>query len=116
MNRSLARLFTAAALSLCLAPSAFAQDDDDAVLKPAEPDFTIASLATNLRLPQNKMTFRLTHRFEGPLNDNGIGDLFGLDAGAQMGFEFRYGLVKGGQVGFYRTNAKTIEAIRKAAH
>lgn len=109
MNRSLARLFTAAALSLCLAPAAFAQDDDATVLKPAEPDFTIGSLSTNMRLPQNKMTFRLTHRFNGPLNDSGIGDLFGLDAGAQMGLEFRYGVIKGGQVGFYRTNDKTIE-------
>ena len=109
MNRSLARLFTAAALSLCLAPAAFAQDDDDTVLKPAEPDFTVGSLATNMRLPQNKMTFRLTHRFQGALNDNGIGDLFGLDAGAAMGFEFRYGLIKGGQIGFYRTNDQTIE-------
>lgn len=109
MTRSLARLFTAAALSLCLAPAAFAQADDDSVLKPAEPDFTIGSLSTNMRLPQHKMTFRLTHRFRGPLNDSGIGDLFGLDDGAQMGAEFRYGLIKGGQIGFYRTSDKTIE-------
>lgn len=109
MTRSLARLLAVAALTVSLAPAAYAQDDDDTVIKPAEPDFTIASLATNMRLPQNRMTFRLTHRFEGPLNDNGIGDMFGMDAGALMGFEFRYGLVKGGQIGFYRTADRTIE-------
>jgi hypothetical protein len=109
VNRTLARLLAIGALALGLAPAAFAQDDDDAVLKPVEPDFTVASLATNMRLPQGKLTFRLTHRFRGSVNDNGIGDLFGLDEGAQMGLEFRYGLVKGGQVGFYRTSDKTIE-------
>ncbi|MGE3956381.1 MAG: DUF5777 family beta-barrel protein [Vicinamibacterales bacterium] len=109
MTRFSVRLLAAAALTFSLAPAAFAQDDDDTVLKPAEPDFTISSLATNMRLPQGKLTFRLTHRFQGPVNDSGIGELFGLDAGAQMGVEFRYGLVKGGQIGFYRTSNKTIE-------
>lgn len=108
MTRSFVRLLAAASLVLGLTPAAFAQDDDT-VLKPAEPDFTVASLGTNMRLPQGKLTFRLTHRFEGPLNDSGIGDLFGLDAGAQMGLEFRYGLIKRGQIGFYRTNDRTIE-------
>lgn len=109
MKRSLVRLLAIAALTFSLAPAAFAQDDDDTVLNPVEPDFTLGTLSTNMRVPQGKMTFRLTHRFQGPLNDSGIGDLFGLDDGAQMGFEFRYGLVKGGQLGFLRTNNKTIE-------
>ena len=57
MTRSLVRLFTASALALCLAPAAFAQDDDDAVLKPAEPDFILVNLPTALRLPIYKSSF-----------------------------------------------------------
>jgi hypothetical protein len=109
VSRPLFRLIAAAALTVCLAPAAFAQDDDDAVLKPAEPDFTLVGLPTNLRLPQFKSAFRVTHRFQGPLKDNGIADLFGMDAGARIGLEYRFGLIKNGQVGFYRTSDKTIE-------
>jgi len=110
VTRSLARLFAAAAITLCLAPAAFAQDDDDpAVLKPAEPDFALGSLPTNLRLPLYKSAFRLTHRFQGPLDENGIGDLWGMDQGAQIGLEYRFGIIKNGQIGFYRTSDKTID-------
>jgi hypothetical protein len=110
VTRSLSRLFAAAALTLCLAPAAFAQDDDDpAVLKPAEPDFTLGSLPTNLRLPVYKSAFRVTHRFLGPLDENGIGDLWGMDVGAQIGLEYRFGIIKNGQIGFYRTSDKTID-------
>src|SRR5712671_3288859 len=38
-------------------------DDDDTTIKPAEPDFTLVSLPTSLRLPQFKGAFRVTHRF-----------------------------------------------------
>jgi hypothetical protein len=110
VTRSLARLFAAAAITLCLAPAALAQDDDDpAVLKPAEPDFALGSLPTNLRLPLYKSAFRLTHRFQGPLDENGIGDLWGMDQGAQIGLEYRFGIIKNGQIGFYRTSDKTID-------
>lgn len=109
MTRPLVRLLAAALFTVCLAPAAFAQDDDDAVLKPAEPDFTLVGLPTNLRLPRFKSSFRVTHRFVGPLNDEGISDLFGIDAGAQIGLEYRFGIVKNGQIGFYRTSDKTIE-------
>jgi hypothetical protein len=111
-----------AALTIGLAPAAFAQDDDDSVLNPLEPDVTVASLATNMRLPKWKSDFRLTHRFEGPLGNNGPGALFGLDEGAQVGIEFRLGVIKGGQVGFYRTTDKTIQffgeyaVLRQAKH
>ena len=33
------------------------------MIKPAEPDFTLISLPTALRLPQFKSAFRVTHRF-----------------------------------------------------
>src|SRR5262249_6589190 len=54
-------LFTLAAV-FCIASSGFAQDDD-AVLQPAEPDFTVVNLPTSLRLPHFKSAFRVTHRF-----------------------------------------------------
>lgn len=108
LTRSLVRLVAASALALCLAPAAFAQDDDDSVLKPAEPDFTLVSLPTALRLPVYGSAFRVTHRFQGPLKDSGISDLFGMDQGAQIGLEYRFGIVKNGQIGFYRLSDKTI--------
>jgi hypothetical protein len=79
----------------------------------AVPDFNLLTLPTNLRLPRNKMAFRVTHRFGRPLGDGDFGDLaadlFGLDSGAQIGLEFRYGLIRGGQVGIYRTSNRTIQ-------
>lgn len=79
----------------------------------AQPDFNLATLPTNLRLPRHKMAFRVTHRFGRPLGQGDFGDLaadlFGLDAGGLVGLEFRYGLVRGGQVGIYRTSDRTIQ-------
>jgi hypothetical protein len=111
VTRSSFRLLTAAALiSLTGTTTAFAQDD--AELKLAEQDFSIVSLPTALRLPKYKSAFRVTHRFTRPLGlgDFGdlAGDLFGLDSGAQIGLEYRFGIVPSGQIGFHRTNDKDI--------
>jgi hypothetical protein len=88
-------------------------DDPDLDPNPAQPDFTLATLPTNLRLPRHKLSFRLTHRFNRPLGTGDFGDLvedlFGLDSGAVIGLELRYGLIKGGQIGLYRTSNKTIQ-------
>jgi hypothetical protein len=89
-----------------------ATDDDDTMIKPAEPDFTLISLPTSLRLPQFKSAFRVTHRFARPLTSDvgGLaGDLFGLDSGAQIGLEYRFGIVPNGEIGIHRTSDKTIE-------
>jgi uncharacterized beta barrel domain-containing protein DUF5777 len=107
------RLFAALAIVVAMSVPSFAQDDDDAVLKPAEPDFALLSLPTSLRLPVFKSSFRLTHRFglalKGDFGDL-AGDLFGLDDGATVGIEYRIGIIKNGQVGFHRSsNGKTIE-------
>ena len=92
------------------APAAAAQEDDpDLDINYAQPDFMLSALPTTLRVPRNRLTFRLTHRFNQPLEDSGIGDLWGMDSGAMIGFEFRYGLIPGGQLGFYRTSDATIE-------
>ena len=64
------------------------QDDDAAVFKPAQPDFTLVGLPTGLRLPRFKSAFRVTHRFTRPLTEGDFGslsgDFFGLDSGAQI--------------------------------
>jgi len=104
-------LFMFGMLVAAAAP-ARAQDDDAAALRLAEPDFTLVALPTSLRLPKFKSAFRVTHRFLRPLNDDFgdvAGDLFGLDSGAQIGLEYRFGVITNGQVGIHRTSNKTIE-------
>lgn len=89
------------------------EDDPDRDPNHAQPDFYVATLPTNLRLPKGKMAFRLTHRFLRPLGDGDFGDLaaraFGFDSGALIGFELKYGLFRGGQIGVYRTSDRTIQ-------
>jgi uncharacterized beta barrel domain-containing protein DUF5777 len=99
-------LFTLAAV-FCIASSGFAQDDD-AVLQPAEPDFTVINLPTSLRLPLFKSAFRVTHRFIRPLDcdvcpNSFWGDGFGTDEGAIIGLEYRFGIVPNGQVIAHRS-------------
>jgi hypothetical protein len=93
---------------------AFAQDDDpDLDPNNSQPDFYVATLHSNLRLPKGKWNFRLTHRFTTPLGQGDFGDLtgrlFGLDGGAIIGLDLKYGLFRGGSVGIYRTSDKTIQ-------
>jgi hypothetical protein len=115
------------ALAVCfaIAAPAFAQDpqappqpapqsaDPDARVDALQPDFTLASLPTTLRMPVHRLSFRVTHRFTRPLGRGDFGDLlsdfFGFDSGAQIGLELRYGLRPGTQVGVYRTSDRTIE-------
>ena len=93
-------------------PAVGDQGVDDSAIHPGEPDFTIISLPTALRLPRFGSAFRVTHRFTRPLNDDFgdvAGDLFGLDSGAQIGLEYRFGILRNGQVGIHRTSDKTLE-------
>jgi len=87
--------------------------DDPAALKLSEPDFTLIALPTSLRLPRFGSSFRVTHRFTRPLNAGTFGDLasdfFGIDGGARIGLEYRFGLIKNGQIGIHRTSDRTIE-------
>ena len=88
--------------------------DDDAALTPAEPDVVVVNLPTSLRLPQFKGNFRLTHRFAGNLRNGTFGqqagNLFGIDQGAIIGFEYRIGIAKHVQAAFYRSSFdKTIQ-------
>lgn len=107
-------------LALSAAGTAFAQnppvaaaDDIDLDPNPSQPDFALVNLPTTLRLPRMKSAFRVTHRFIRPLGQDDFGslaeDLFGLDNGAIIGLEYRFGLFRGGQVGIHRTSDKTIQ-------
>jgi hypothetical protein len=88
-------------------------DDPDRDINFSQPDFTLVALPTTLRLPKFKSSFRVTHRFLRPLGQGDIGDLtsdfFGLDSGAQIGLEYRFGLWSGLQGGIHRTSDRTIE-------
>lgn len=72
--------------------------DDDGALDIAEPDFIVINLPSTLRLPVHGGNFRLTHRFEGNLRSGDFGSqlstLFGVDVGAAMQFEYRFGIAK----------------------
>ena len=83
-------------------------DDDDERLDPAEPDFVVINLPTTLRLPRHKGDFHLTHRFEGNLRDGSFTDqlsnFFGVDVGAALGLEYRFGVMRHLQAIVLRTN------------
>jgi hypothetical protein len=94
-------------------PAAAPQDDPDLDPNRAQPDFTLVNLPTTLRLPRFKSAFRVTHRFSRPLGAGDFGEaaenLFGLDSGALIGLEYRFGLMRGLQAGLLRTSERTIE-------
>jgi len=117
---SLFRICSSFVLVLALAGTASAQSsaDDDGALDLAEPDFSVVNLPTTLRLPVGKGDFHLTHRFAGNLRlgDFGdqLGDLFGLDRGATIGLEFRYGVARHLQAIVHRSSfEKTIQLSAK---
>ncbi len=97
------------------APAAPERADPDARVDVLQPDFNLVALPTTLRVPKHKFSFRVTHRFMRPLGEGDFGDLlsdgFGIDGGAQIGLELRYGLFPGTQVGVHRTSDRTIQAF-----
>jgi hypothetical protein len=100
-----------------VAPPATAPDQpaqiSDRAVNPSQPDFTIIGLPTTLRVPRFGSAFRVTHRFTRPLGAGDFGDLardlFGFDASAQIGLEYRFGIMAGTQIGIHRTSDRTIE-------
>jgi hypothetical protein len=86
---------------------ATAGDDDDTELVLAEPDFRVLNLPSTLRLPRHGSSFQLTHRFNGNLRSGSFSEnasnLFGLDLGAAVGFEDRFGIARHLQGVVYRT-------------
>jgi len=96
-----------------VADEAMEAEADDESIDPLEPDFTLVNLPTGLAAPRMKGAFRVTHRFTRPLGAGDFGDLvedlFGLDGGAQIGLEYRFGVARGAQIGIYRTSDRTIQ-------
>ena len=88
------------------------QPSDRAVDR-SQPDFTLITLPTTLRMPRFASSFRVTHRFTRPLGQGDFGDLlgdaFGIDSGAQIGLEYRFGILSGTQIGVHRTSNRTIQ-------
>lgn len=111
MACGVAALLTAAAVSA--QQPALRADDPDRDVNLAQPDFSLTALPTTLRLPRLRSAFRVTHRFGRPLGDGDfgdlLGDLFGLDSGALIGLEYRFGVFRGAQIGVHRTSNKTIQ-------
>jgi hypothetical protein len=105
---------------------AAADEPDDLEIDKAEPDFTVITLPTTLRLPRHKVAFRVTHRFTRSLGQGDLSDLaadfFGFDSGAQVGLELRFGLFRATQIGINRTSDRTIqffaerEILRQGPH
>jgi len=89
------------------------ENDPDLDIDPLQPDFTLIALPTTLRMPRMKSAFRVTHRFTRSLGQGDFGnlaaDFFGIDSGAAIGLEYRFGLMRGTDVGIRRTNDRTIE-------
>ena len=114
MTRFSLRLILAAAVILAVPAAALAQEDDAAVLDLAQPDFTLVSLPTTLRLPVMGSAFRVTHRFTRSLGEGDFGDLledfFGFDSAGVIGLEYRFGILPNTQIGVHRSNLdKVIE-------
>jgi hypothetical protein len=90
-----------------IAPAVAAGENDDADPVLAEPDFRVLNLPSTLRLPVRGSNFELTHRFNGNLRQGSFGEnagnLFGLDQGAVVGFEYRFGVAPHLQAIVYRT-------------
>jgi hypothetical protein len=85
----------------------------DRAVNLAQPDFTLIGLPTTLKIPRFASSFRVTHRFTRSVGAGDFGDLvedaFGLDFAAQIGLEYRFGIMSGTQIGIHRTSDKTIE-------
>ena len=87
-----------------------ASDDDHASLRPLEPDFSLVNLPTTLPLPLHAGNFHLTHRFNENLVEEGtsftdhLSTLFGMDSGATIQFEYRFGVLKHLEAIASRTN------------
>jgi hypothetical protein len=86
---------------------------DDRAVNPSQPDFTIIGLPTTLKIPRFASAFRVTHRFTRSLGSGDFADLareaFGFDGGAQIGLEYRFGIMAGAQLGIHRTSDRTIQ-------
>jgi hypothetical protein len=101
-------------------PSPPAADvDDDAKLRPLEPDFTIVNLPSTLPLPRGAGNFHLTHRFVGvnwrrDTFEEVASNAFGFDGPAVIQLEYRVAVMKHLEAIVARTNVdRTIQFSAK---
>ena len=92
--------------------------DDDERLDPAEPDFSVINLPSTLRLPKYKSDFHLMHRFGENLRADSFNvqlqNLFGIDQGATIGLEYRFGIARHLEGIVLRTNnGRTVQFSAK---
>lgn len=95
-----------------------ASEDDDTKLRPLEPDFSLVNLPTTLPLPVHAGNFHLTHRFNENLRRDSfrtqLSNLFGLDQGANIQLEYRFGVMKHLEAIASRTNVdRNIQFVAK---
>ena len=95
-------------------PGGAPEDDTDLDIDPLQPDFTLITLPTTLRMP--RMEERVPRHAPvhallwGRVTSADLAeDFFGIDSGAAIGLEYRFGLMRGTDVGIRRTNDRTIE-------
>ena len=92
-----------------------AEEDDDAKLRPLDPDFTVVNLPTTLPLPMGAGNFHLTHRFVGVdwrRDDFSTiaSNAFGFDGPAVIQLEYRIAVMKHLEAIVARTNfGRTIQ-------
>jgi len=100
----------ASALASTAAAQPPSEEDDDARLRPMEPDYYVVNVPTTLPLPVHGGNFHLTHRFGLNFRQPGMtfgtaaGNLFGLDSGATIQLEYRFGVIKHLEAIVARTN------------
>jgi hypothetical protein len=119
MPRRPARVLAAIAVSLLLGSTARAQAPDPPTPTPSiERDQAVVNVPTTLPLGRHHSYFRITHRFTRDLRRGSVGELseelFGLDSGAIIGLEYRFGVTSDIQAGVHRSIlGKTIVVFGK---
>ena len=87
-------------------PATPAPAPDVSLPRPIEPDYRLINLPTTVPLPRWRSNFQLTHRFAGNLRRGDFGfqasNLFGIDQGAMVGFEYRIAVARRLQTAVYR--------------
>jgi hypothetical protein len=113
MRRAVLSIFV---LSACTT-TAFAQDSSTSPA-PSDPqiELNLVNLPTTRSLARHKGYARFTHRFARDLGLGDFGDLasdlFSLDNGAVIGFEYRFGITSAVQAGIHRnTLSKTLQVF-----
>jgi hypothetical protein len=121
-SRCLRLPIIAAALLLLTVPASGQTPPPDAPSAstsiPSETELNLINLPTTLSIKRHRSYFRLTHRFLGDLRRGDFGeiasDLFTIDKGAIIGFEYRFALTGTLHAGVHRSMlSKTIQTFAR---